>query len=362
MPRNDQVTRQWFLLQALEKPGGATIDELTRSLPPDFARCSRTVRRDLQALEARFPIFTDHVDGQVRWKLVEGFNRVPAVQFSATELMALVFTRDLARPLEGTPIKESIDSALVKAAGALPAGAEEFVQSLRGWFSAGVGPHKVYREHGGKIDQLARAITKHRTIEMRYYTASRDKTTRRKVDPYHIWYAAGALYLIGYCHMRQDVRMFGVDRIVSLTITNLPCQMPLGFDVEEYVKNALTVMVGGPQIEVELSFDRKTSAWAKNRIWHPSQTATTDRAGRLSLSLQVAETPELVGWILSLGAGVHVVRPDSLRQQVLSTAERIAHQNDPGCHDRGLNQGETVAVRDDPCSERGRMTKTITKG
>ena len=334
MPRNDQVTRQWFLLQALEKPGGATIEELTRSLPPDYACCARTVRRDLQALEARFPIYTDRVDGQIRWKLVEGFNRVPAVQFSATELMALVFTRDLARPLEGTPIKESIDSALVKAAGALPAGAEEFVQSLHGWFSAGIGPHKVYQEHRRTIEQLARAITKHRTVEMRYYTASRDKTTRRKVDPYHIWYAAGALYLIGYCHMRQAVRMFAVDRIVSLTITALPCQMPLGFNVEEYVKDALTVMVGGPQIEVELLFDKRTSAWAKNRIWHPSQKATIRKDGCLILVLQVASTPELIGWILSFGPGVRIIRPNSLRQQVMSAAAAIANQNDLGCQSR----------------------------
>lgn len=325
MSRNDQVTRQWFLLQALQKPRGATIEELTRSLPADYACCARTVRRDLQALEATFPIYTDHVDGQVRWKLVEGFNRVPAVQFSAMELMALVFTRELARPLEGTPIKESIDTALIKAAGALPSGAEEFVHSLQGWFSAGIGPHKVYSKHRAKIDQLARAITKHRTVEMRYYTAWRDKTSRRKVDPYHIWYAAGALYLIGYCHMRRAMRMFAVDRIVSLTITNLPCQMPLDFNVEEYVKNALSVMVGGPQVEVELHFDKKTSAWAKNRIWHPSQKTTTDRAGRLTLILQVADTPELVGWILSFGSGVRVIRPHSLRQAVQHTAANIAN-------------------------------------
>jgi predicted DNA-binding transcriptional regulator YafY len=244
--------------------------------------------------------------------------------------MALVFARDLARPLEGTPIKESIDSALVKAAGALPAGAEEFVQSLRGWFSAGIGPHKVYREHRARIDQLARAITKHRTVEMRYYTASRDRTTRRKVDPYHIWYAAGALYLIGFCHLRRDVRMFAVDRIVSLTITSLPCQMPLGFNVEEYVRNALSVMVGGPQIEVELRFDKKTSAWAKNRIWHPSQKATVDKSGRMTLVLQVADTPELVGWILSFGRGASVIRPDTLRSQVVSAAASIASQSDRG--------------------------------
>jgi len=326
MSRNDQVTRQWLLLQVIEKPGGATIEELVKSLPEDYACHPRTIRRDLQALEMRFPLYTETVDGQVRWKLVEGFNRVPSLQFSATELMALIFTRDLARPLEGTPIKESIDSALAKVQGAIPAAAEEFVESLQGWFSAGIGPHKVYGQHRETIDQLARAITKKRTVEIRYYTAGRDKTTRRKADPYRIWYAAGALYLIGYCHMRREVRMFAVDRILSLTITNLPCQMPLGFDIEDYVRNALTVMRGGLLINVELCFDRKTSAWAKGRIWHPSQEAAMGKDGCLTLKLQVADTPELVGWILSFGPGVRVIRPVALHQRLKSTAMEIANQ------------------------------------
>jgi predicted DNA-binding transcriptional regulator YafY len=327
MPRNDQVTRQWLLLKVLEKPGGATLEELAQSLPEDYACTTRTIRRDLQALEVRFPLYTDHIEGQVRWKLVEGFNRVPALQFSATELMALIFTRDLAKPLEGTPIKESLDSALAKVTGALPAAAEEYVQNLRGWFSAGVGPHKNYLEHREKIDQLARAIAKKRTVEMRYYAATHDKTSRRKVDPYHLWYAGGALYLIGYCHTRKDVRMFAIDRILSLTVTSFPCQMPLGFNVEEYVQNALNVMRGGPQIEVEVQFDRQTSAWAKDRIWHPSQKAVMDKNGCLTLTLQVADTPELVGWILSFGAGAHVIKPESLRQQLKSAATKIADRD-----------------------------------
>jgi len=328
MSRNDQVTRQWFLLQSLERPGGATIEELAQSLPADYACHSRTVRRDIEALEARFPLYTDRVDGKVRWKLVEGFSRVPSVQFSATELMALVFTRDLARPLEGTPIKDSLDSALAKAATVLPVTAQDYIQSLQGSFSAGIGPHKSYREHRETIDQLARAITKHRTVEMRYYTAGRDESRRRKVDPYHIWYAAGALYLIGYCHIRRDVRMFAVDRIRSLTVTNHACQMPLGFNVEEYVKDALTVM-RGEQIEVELRFDRKTSAWAKDRIWHASQQATIGKDGCLTLVLRLADTPELVGWILSFGAGILVIQPESLRREVLATATKIVNQLGP---------------------------------
>jgi predicted DNA-binding transcriptional regulator YafY len=324
MSRNDQVMRQWFILRMLERPGGATIDEIVASLPGDYACHSRTIRRDLEALSVCFPLFTESVDRRVRWKLMEGFGHVPALRFSATELMAMVFTSDLARPLAGTPIKESLDSALLKMRGALPVTADGYFSSLEGWFSAAPGTHKSYREHRDKIDQLARAIAKKRTVEMRYFTAARDTTSRRKVDPYHIRFVGGALYLIGYCHNRKEVLIFAIDRIISLTVTNLPCQMPLGFDVEEYLRGALTAMRGSETIDVELRFDRRTSAWSRDRIWHPSQTATLSRDGRLTLRLQVADTPELVSWILSFGPGVRVARPDHLRDRVRETARQIA--------------------------------------
>ena len=45
---------------------------------------------------------------------------VPALAFSATELMALLLTKDLLRPLEGTHINASLDSVFSKAVAALP--------------------------------------------------------------------------------------------------------------------------------------------------------------------------------------------------------------------------------------------------
>jgi predicted DNA-binding transcriptional regulator YafY len=105
---------------------------------------------------------------------------------------------------------------------------------------------------------------------MRYYSASRDTTNRREADPYRLWYTDGALYLIAHCHQHHEVRMFAVDRVRALTITNRPCQLPLGFDLDAYVRDALVVRRGQP-IEVELLFDRPTAAWAKDRQWHQSQ-------------------------------------------------------------------------------------------
>ena len=325
MSRNDQVTRQWLLLKKLESPRGATLQELAASLPEDYARHPRTIRRDLQALEARFPLITDHVNGQTRWRLMDGYHRTPPLVFSTTELMALVFSRDLLKPLDGTHIKASLDSAFNKAAAVLPPAGEAYVRQMRGYFAVGLGPHRSYRQHQRTIDQLSRAITQTRTVQMRYYSASRNTTTRREVDPYRLWYAAGALYLIGYCHRRREVRMFAVDRIRSLTVTNHPCQLPLGFDLEAYVRDALVVMRGKP-IDVELLFDRPTAAWVKGNIWHESQQVTELRDGRLRLRLRVADTPELVGWILHFGGGVRVLQPPALRDKVRAEARKIVEQ------------------------------------
>lgn len=324
MPRNDQVIRQWQILRQLEaRRQGATLDDLRAALPTDSPRHARTIRRDLEALEqVGFPIVNERVDGRVRWRLMDGFRHVPAMGFSPTELMALVISLALLKPLEGTHIQAALDSALKKAAVALPSASREYVQHLQGVFAVGLGPHKTYRHHLETINRLTQAIDKHRTVQVRYVSASRGRLTRREIDPYRLWYASGGLYLVGHCHLRNEVRMFAVERIRSVTLTDHPYQMPLGFDLEAYVQDALTVM-RGPRIEVELLFDKATAAWAKDRVWHPSQVTKPLKDGRLRMTLTVADTRELVGWVLSFGRGVQVVRPDTLRAAVRHEAEHI---------------------------------------
>jgi hypothetical protein len=101
------------------------------------------------------------------------------------------------------------------------------------------------------------------------------------------------------------------------------------------VQDALVVM-RGRQIPVELMFDRATAAWAKDRIWHPSQQLARLRDGRIRMELRVADTRGLVGWILELrpgrtgswsfGRGVRVVRPLILREQIREEARKVAER------------------------------------
>jgi predicted DNA-binding transcriptional regulator YafY len=326
VPRNTQATRQFHLLRRLEGAGGATLEDLAAALPPEYPKHLRTIRRDLEALETiGVPLLSERIDGRTRWKLMEGYRRMLAIGFSPTELMALTIGRNLLKPLDGTEVHASLTSALNKAAAALPPPAIAYVRQMEGVFSVGVGPHKTYRQHRETVDRLTEAVRRLRTVQMRYYSASRNATTRREVDPYHLRYAAGALYLIAYCHRRRDVLLFAVDRIRSLAITDHAYQVPLGFDPEAYMQEALVVMRGKP-VSVELLFSKATAAWVKDRTYHPSQRVTPQKDGRLCMTIEVADTPELVGWILSFGAGVRVVRPDSLRERVLAEARKILGQ------------------------------------
>jgi predicted DNA-binding transcriptional regulator YafY len=177
-----------------------TLQELVDGLPDDFPKNARTIRRDPEALEAAgFPLVSDRANGQTRWKLMEGFRHIPALGFSPTELLSLIFSRNLLKPLEGTEIQSSLNSALNQAAQALPPQGHEYVRQLQGTFAVGLGPHKSYRQHTETIDHIVGAIAKTRTVQMRYHSASRNTTTRRKVDPCRLGHASGGLYLIAYC-------------------------------------------------------------------------------------------------------------------------------------------------------------------
>jgi predicted DNA-binding transcriptional regulator YafY len=97
---------------------------------------------------------------------------------------------------------------------------------------------------------------------------------------------------------------------------------PEGLAFDAFVEDSLTVM-RGPRIAVELEFDKPTAAWAKDRIWHSSQQLKRLPGGKMRMTVTVADSRELVGWILSFGGGVTVIRPESLRGAVMEEAKRI---------------------------------------
>ena len=77
----------------------------------------------------------------------------------------------------------------------------------------GFKPHKDFKRFKEIIKQINDAAVRHKTIDMIYRTMSRGgEENRRKVDPYKVMFFDSTFYLIGLCHLRNEVRMFVLDR------------------------------------------------------------------------------------------------------------------------------------------------------
>jgi predicted DNA-binding transcriptional regulator YafY len=73
-------------------------------------------------------------------------------------------------------------------------------------------------------------------------------------------------------------------------------------------------------------FTSVASPFVKERRWHDSQRVVARERGQIELNMEVGLTPELVQWVLGLGANVRVLEPEALRHRIKSGAEDVVAQ------------------------------------
>jgi predicted DNA-binding transcriptional regulator YafY len=329
MSRGDQLARQWKIIQSmLSSQAGKTAAELAGELESNL----RTVYRDLESLQtAGFPIYTQRADGKNLWALLDTVRKNIPVPFSLTELMALYFSRDLLKALHNTVFQDSIESLFQKIRSTLPPQSVEFLQNVQQTIQA---TQKQYKEHAksrATIDKINAAALAKKSVSIVYFTMSRRKKTARTVDPYRIWYFNGTFYLVGYCHLRQEVRVFALDRIKRLAVTDNVFTVPEDFDVEDLFGASFGVFKGTPE-QVTVRFAPAVAGYIQERVWHASQRLQPQDDGSLIFEAEVAVNQELVLWILSWGSAAEVLEPQALRENLLAEARgmlaRYARVND----------------------------------
>ena len=159
-------------------------------------------------------------------------------------------------------------------------------------------------------------------IEIVYYTMSRKEQSQRRVNPYCIWYFKDAFYLIGYCHMREDLRVFALDRIKELHITEETFSMPESFDPEELMGSSFGIFKGAPT-KVAIRFDAAVAGYIEEKQWHETQKITCQDDGSLILEMVVAGIEEVKHWILTWGAKAEVLEPKSLRDNIIAESKAL---------------------------------------
>ena len=311
--RGDQLARQWRIIREIEaSPTGLTVSEIAKREETGI----RTIYRDLEALQvAGFPLYNERVENANRWAFIDTFKfKIPA-PFTLTELMSLYVYKDLLRFLKGTPFFDSLESVFKKIQSTLPPQALSYLDQIQSVFHVGIKPYKEYGKFREILNQVSTAALECRRVDMVYRSLHRKENTLRKVDPYKVWFYDGTIYLIGHCHLRDEVRMFVLDRINLLNVTNERFSVPKDFNLDDFMRHSFKVM-HDEVYTVKVRISPGWARWVGEKIWHESQKAQKKGDGSLELTFRVAGLDEIKRWILSFGPEAVVLEPETLRNMI----------------------------------------------
>ena len=166
------------------------------------------------------------------------------------------------------------------------------------------------------LPALQNALDAGRALRLRYYTAARDETTERVVDPVRLFTSEGRAYLEAWCRRAEGVRVFRVDRMEEVDVLDEPSRPPADLpmrDMSEGVyapapEHLLVDLIVGPGY-----------AWVGEYYGAESETETPE--GR-QISLRVSDP----AWVRALALGsageVGVLAPSWLADDVVAEAHR----------------------------------------
>ena len=120
--------------------------------------------------------------------------------------------------------------------------------------------------------------------------------------------------MVAYCHLRQDIRHFRLDRIDNLELLSRTFQRPVDFVMQEDKANS------SRQLMVRVLFDSEVARWVQEaRSYYVIGEEETQDG--LLVTLKIRQESEILQWLLGWGQHVRVLEPESLRKRMLEEAE-----------------------------------------
>lgn len=217
------------LLQAYPLLSGA---ELARRLEVE----PRSVRRYVQMLQDMgMPVEATYGPGG-GYRLRPSF-KLPPLLFTEEEATAIALGLLGTAWLELGMSHVAIEGALAKVARVLPSRARERLHAVTTHLM--LSPHtQDARPDASLLIELSDAIQQRQRIHIRYRSLH-DEATSRTVEPYGIAGWWGRWYLAGYCCLRQDYRLFRLDRIEQAQVLANTFVRDATFDCQAYVREQL---------------------------------------------------------------------------------------------------------------------------
>ncbi|MFA6856525.1 MAG: YafY family protein [Treponema sp.] len=274
-----------------------------RSLSERFEVSRRTVSRDIQTLcIAGIPVYT-----------ASGQNGGVSIMDGYTIDRTLLTKADMQAIFTGL---KSLDSIC---------GTKKY-QQLMGKLSAAEQPPQYIDIDLGswykdslipKISQILTAVESEELLSFTYYAPDRESS--RVVEPYSIVFRWTSWYLWGYCTLRNDFRLFKLNRIQNLKQTGTkftPRPLP------PFERSSAPLF---PEtIQAAVLFDA-SSKWRLVEQFGP-ESFSTQPDGRLLFRSGFADKNSLFGFLLSFGFTVELAEPQELRPEFGRMLQEMAEK------------------------------------
>ncbi|HUS33006.1 MAG TPA: WYL domain-containing protein, partial [Kofleriaceae bacterium] len=187
----------------------------------------------------------------------------------------------------------------------------------------------VARPELGEIYATLESATRLRKrVTLTYQAATNGLVSRRDLDPYAMVYREGAWLVVGWCHLRHEIRSFRVDRIHEAVQAPKPkspdFERPADFDVKAYAQRSPWTFTSEPAEEVQLVLTAEAAEVA-NEDFGP--TAVKRHDGDRTLITFDCTNPEFaVSRILASKGAIQVTRGDKLRARIAGELDAIAER------------------------------------
>jgi predicted DNA-binding transcriptional regulator YafY len=247
------TTRVLAVLSLLQAHGRMSGSELAGRLEVNI----RTLRRYIIMLQdLGIPIEAERGRNGA-YVLSPGF-KLPPMMFTNEEALALTVGLISARRLNLADTDRAVESAFAKLERVMPLDLKSRVRALSETITLDASPAPSTPPSEIVLSTMSSAAQLQQRVHIRY-RPNQGEETERDFDPFGLTYYLHKWYVVGYCHLRQDLRSFRLDRITQISLVNVTFERPAHFDPLAYIMQAIATLPRKFAFELLLKTDIDTA-------------------------------------------------------------------------------------------------------
>ena len=170
------------------------------------------------------------------------------------------------------------------------------------------------------LGRIMEAMRQNVELKVDYQQYQREDLQTFHFQPYALKVYNHRWYLLGYLKEQKGLRTIALDRIHTLDKSTTTFSLPAKFDAHKYFENVVGIYVDKdlPIEEIKIRANSKLADYLRSTPLHNSQTEGRSKHGEFAeFTYRLCVTPDLISQLLAMGENVEILKPKSLREEVV---------------------------------------------